>query len=397
MKLVNLLNEARFRWKYKELPEFRQEPESVTGYRIVRRERGEDANVTLDDMMKILHNKEFVSNFKNKSYVFWVELKTTRERKKVAFVHIFNVNNLPDYILPNIQTPYTTINGAKIFIKDPKKDVQRGKEEDEVKATVATGGQGPQGPQSATGGQGPQGATSTNVNIPSGTPLLKRGSRGESVKHLQTLLGLTGDSIDGVFGPETTAWLTVWQEEHGFTGNDIDGIYGPKTAAAMKKDSSPVQDAAKAIKLTTNVKDVFVSKTTTSKPAGTTSSDSLYKQLEAKFPNVFIGNYTLKLPGGKDGKTVKRVRIGALTQAETYEVAMKQVITWGALNLDEKLLLNIFAQLSKTELTTLFSRYQKINGSKLALDLKKNAFDESEMTKLENIFLKKGLKLSNYQ
>ena len=112
---------------------------------------------------------------------------------------------------------------------------------------------------------------------------------------------------------------------------------------------------------------------------------------------MFIGNYTLKLPGGKDGKTVKRVRIGALTQAETYEVAMKQVITWGALNLDEKLLLNIFAQLSKTELTTLFSRYQKINGSKLALDLKKNAFDESEMTKLENIFLKKGLKLSNYQ
>ena len=66
------------------------------------------------------------------------------------------------------------------------------------------------------------------------------------------------------------------------------------------------------------------------------------------------------------------------------------------LNLDEKLLLNIFAQLSKTELTTLFSRYQKINGSKLALDLKKNAFDESEMTKMENIFFKKGLNLASF-
>jgi len=397
MKLVNLLNEARFRWKYKELPEFRQEPESVTGYRIVRRERGEDANVTLDDMMKILRNEEFVSNFKNKSYVFWVELKTTRARKKVAFVHIFNVNNLPDYILPNIQTPYTTINGAKIFIKDPKKDVQQGGEGDEVGATSATDVQGPQGETGETGVQGPQSATSTNVNIPSGTPLLKRGSRGESVKQLQTLLGLTGDSVDGKFGSETTAWLTVWQAEHGFTGNDIDGIYGPKTAAAMKKDSSPVKDTAKAIKLTTNVKDAFVSKTTTSKPAGTTLSSGLFKQLETKFPKVFKGSYTFKLVGGKAGDTVKRLSIGSPTQAETYEAAMKKNITGAGIQTNEPLLLDIFEKISKQQLTTLFNSYQKINGTKLAHDLKNNAFDESEMSKLKDIFLKKGLKLSNYQ
>ncbi len=403
MKLVNLLNEARFRWKYKELPEFRQEPESVTGYRIVRRERGEDANVTLDDMMKILRNEEFVSNFKNKSYVFWVELKTTRARKKVAFVHIFNVNNLPDYILPNIQTPYTTINGAKIFIKDPKKDVQRGDEKVEDETTVTTGGQGvggsqgDQGYQGSTGANGDKGATSTAGKIPSGTPLLKRGSRGESVKQLQTLLGLTGDSVDGIFGPETTAWLTVWQAEHGFTGNDIDGIYGPKTAAAMKKDSSPVKDTAKAIKLTTNVKDVFVSKTTTSKPAGTTLSSGLFKQLETKFPKVFKGSYTFKMGGGKTGDTVKRLSIGSPTQAETYEAAMKKNITGFGMQTREDVLLDIFEKISKQQLTTLFNSYQKINGTKLAHDLKNNAFDESEMSKLKDIFLKKGLKLSNYQ
>ena len=262
MKMVNLLNEARFRWKYKELPKFRQEPESVTGYRIVRRERGEDANVTLDDMMKILRNEEFVSNFKNKSYVFWVELKTTRARKKVAFVHIFNVNNLPDYILPDIQTPYTTIDGAKIFIKDPKKDVQRGKEEDEVETFNIGDKKRINGKLYIWDGKkwtlktttDPKTTTTTTKTVPPGTPLLKLGSRGESVKQLQTLLGLTGDSVDGIFGSETTAWLTVWQDEHDLSP---DGIYGPKSAAAMKNDPSPVKDTAKAKRLTINLRDSF--------------------------------------------------------------------------------------------------------------------------------------------
>ena len=52
---------------------------------------------------------------------------------------------------------------------------------------------------------------------------LKRGSRGEDVKILQTKLGI---SADGIFGPATEAAVIKFQSEHGLTQ---DGIVGAHT------------------------------------------------------------------------------------------------------------------------------------------------------------------------
>jgi hypothetical protein len=57
--------------------------------------------------------------------------------------------------------------------------------------------------------------------------LLKRGSKGESVKTLQEFLKIT---VDGDFGPKTEAAVKEWQKAHGLM---VDGIVGPKTWAAM--------------------------------------------------------------------------------------------------------------------------------------------------------------------
>jgi hypothetical protein len=57
--------------------------------------------------------------------------------------------------------------------------------------------------------------------------VLKRGSKGESVKTLQEFLKLTAD---GDFGPKTEAAVKSWQKAHGLLA---DGIVGRNTWAAM--------------------------------------------------------------------------------------------------------------------------------------------------------------------
>ena len=52
---------------------------------------------------------------------------------------------------------------------------------------------------------------------------LRRGSKGDEVKKMQTKLGL---AADGDFGPGTEAALKKWQAENGLTA---DGVAGPKT------------------------------------------------------------------------------------------------------------------------------------------------------------------------
>ena len=67
--------------------------------------------------------------------------------------------------------------------------------------------------------------------------LLKNGSKGEDVKQLQTLLGLTAD---GSFGPGTEAKVKAWQAANGLTA---DGIVGDGTWSKMF-GSAPVAPAA---------------------------------------------------------------------------------------------------------------------------------------------------------
>lgn len=73
------------------------------------------------------------------------------------------------------------------------------------------------------------------TDIPAGRPNLKTGSRGESVKKLQTLLNNcnnAGLNVDGIFGKNTRAAVIAFQKNHGLVP---DGIYGPATAAKLKE------------------------------------------------------------------------------------------------------------------------------------------------------------------
>ena len=53
--------------------------------------------------------------------------------------------------------------------------------------------------------------------------ILKRGSKGKSVKLVQTALGI---DADGKYGPGTAKSVKAYQEENGL---DADGVVGPKT------------------------------------------------------------------------------------------------------------------------------------------------------------------------
>lgn len=68
--------------------------------------------------------------------------------------------------------------------------------------------------------------------------LLRRGTRGATVKMLQEKLGI---GADGKFGPGTAKAVAAFQEENGLKG---DGIVGPNTMAKLELFSEP---AAKQI------------------------------------------------------------------------------------------------------------------------------------------------------
>ena len=62
--------------------------------------------------------------------------------------------------------------------------------------------------------------------------IIKKGSKGESVKNLQKALGVTAD---GIFGENTEAAVKKFQSKNGLMP---DGIVGEKTWASLQKQSS---------------------------------------------------------------------------------------------------------------------------------------------------------------
>jgi peptidoglycan hydrolase-like protein with peptidoglycan-binding domain len=59
---------------------------------------------------------------------------------------------------------------------------------------------------------------------------LRKGSKGDGVKMMQSALGI---AADGAFGPGTEKALKVWQAKNGLTA---DGIAGPMTLAKLLDD-----------------------------------------------------------------------------------------------------------------------------------------------------------------
>jgi len=88
-------------------------------------------------------------------------------------------------------------------------------------ASIASG-------QSSNATGNPEPATTTENVI-----VLTEGSEGRQVQLLQHALG--GVAVDGVFGPETEAAVTRFQEQNGLTA---DGIVGPQTAGALRGSGS---------------------------------------------------------------------------------------------------------------------------------------------------------------
>ena len=71
-------------------------------------------------------------------------------------------------------------------------------------------------------------ATPVNPQITDAvTQTLREGSKGDLVKRMQAVLGI---SADGDFGPGTERAVKAWQAKNGLTA---DGIVGPKTLAAL--------------------------------------------------------------------------------------------------------------------------------------------------------------------
>lgn len=73
--------------------------------------------------------------------------------------------------------------------------------------------------------------------------LLQSGDQGETVRHLQRLLGTRGYpvAIDGIFGPRTRDAVIRFQRDQAL---DADGIIGPQTWRALK-DATPADKAGR--------------------------------------------------------------------------------------------------------------------------------------------------------
>jgi peptidoglycan hydrolase-like protein with peptidoglycan-binding domain len=77
--------------------------------------------------------------------------------------------------------------------------------------------------------------------------LLMPGSTGETVKKLQTSLGI---NADGQYGPATVAAVKAYQQQHGL---DADGYAGPVTLSTMKLFVEMTPQVVEASKTTEQV------------------------------------------------------------------------------------------------------------------------------------------------
>lgn len=77
--------------------------------------------------------------------------------------------------------------------------------------------------------------TKYGVEVPPSSPLLRRGSKGKSVRLLQSCLNIVNKDcnleVDGDFGPKTETELKKFQKKNKL---EVDGVYGPRTHDKLK-------------------------------------------------------------------------------------------------------------------------------------------------------------------
>ena len=137
---------------------------------------------------------------------------------------------------------------------------------------------------------------------------LKVGSKGEGVKALQTLLGVTSD---GIFGPKTKEAVMKMQKEAGL---NADGIVGPKTLEGFKKKLGLNEDESDNLE-DGNINALnTLSKEITGKPIEDTKLEKLKLQKADKLSTDKVDAKDIKLKG--TDKEVKQQKGGTGTDAK---------------------------------------------------------------------------------
>ena len=118
---------------------------------------------------------------------------------------------------------------------------------------------------------------------------LKKGSRGEEVKTLQTMLG--GLVVDGIFGSKTKAAVEAFQAANGLK---VDGIVGPLTWAALNGEEPPQPHFKQPVD---------------------------YKQYDSKWAKIMYSNH------GDKSQTIKSSACGPTSMADIVATVKNPSIT----------------------------------------------------------------------
>ena len=86
MKLLNLLNEVRYKTVLNKLSPNRKEPKAIVALRVKRVERGgsgAEINVTTEELMDIFRSNDFPTRYRTSNYVYQVEMKKSKNNKNI--------------------------------------------------------------------------------------------------------------------------------------------------------------------------------------------------------------------------------------------------------------------------------------------------------------------------
>ena len=145
---------------------------------------------------------------------------------------------------------------------------------------------------------------------------LKVGSKGEGVKALQTLLGVTSD---GIFGPKTKQAVMKMQKESGLTA---DGIVGPKTLEGFKKKLGLNEDESDNLEDGNIGALNILSKEITGKPIDDVKIEKLKLQKADKLSTDKVDAKDIKLKGTDK---IEKLDVKKADQLSTDKVDAKDI------------------------------------------------------------------------